>query len=109
ECLRSHLRVQATSVHVLRAPKNQLARLAGEYSMDETMQKSYCVLSFLEAHRQAREVSSRVSENVLEGLFTIGHNYKGFFHNDSVEASYLAMMLRVQARITAAAMTRSRR
>ncbi|CAE7410594.1 NHX7 [Symbiodinium sp. CCMP2592] len=39
----------------LEAPKNQLARLAGEYSMDETMQKSYCVLSFLEAHRQARE------------------------------------------------------
>ena len=49
------------------------------------------------------EVSSRESENVLEGLFTIGHNYKGgllvtlrhqmfatcsgFFHNDSVEAS----------------------
>ncbi|OLQ09590.1 Sodium/hydrogen exchanger 7 [Symbiodinium microadriaticum] len=89
ECLRSHLRVQATSVPVLRAPKNQLARLAGEYSMDETMQKSYCVLSFLEAHRQAREVSSRVSENVLEGLLTIGHNYKGFFHNDSVEVQDL--------------------
>ncbi|CAE7847768.1 NHX7, partial [Symbiodinium sp. KB8] len=73
----------------LEAPKNQLARLAGEYSMDETMQKSYCVLSFLEAHRQAREVSSRVSENVLEGLLTIGHNYKGFFHNDSVEVQDL--------------------
>lgn len=55
----------------LEAPKNQLARLAGEYSMDETMQKSYCVLSFLEAHRQAREDLPR------------------FFHNDSVEVQDL--------------------
>ncbi|CAE7360853.1 NHX7 [Symbiodinium natans] len=55
----------------LEAPKNQLARLAGEYSMGETMQKSYCVLSFLEAHRQAREELPR------------------FFHNDSLEVQDL--------------------
>ena len=31
------------AIHFLRAPKTSLSRLAGEYSMDETMQKSYCV------------------------------------------------------------------
>ncbi|CAE7328094.1 NHX7, partial [Symbiodinium pilosum] len=55
----------------LEAPKTSLSRLAGEYSMDETMQKSYCVLSFLEAHRNAREELPR------------------FFHNDSVEVQDL--------------------
>mmetsp|Transcript_56523 Transcript_56523/g.105992 ORF Transcript_56523/g.105992 Transcript_56523/m.105992 type:complete len:818 (-) Transcript_56523:92-2545(-) len=55
----------------LETPPNKVFQFAGEYSMDETMRKAYCVLSFLEAHRQAREELPR------------------FFHNDSIQVQDL--------------------
>ncbi|CAJ1330028.1 unnamed protein product [Effrenium voratum] len=39
----------------LEAGRGLLAKLTGEHAMGELLQKAYCVLSFLEAHRSARE------------------------------------------------------
>lgn len=45
-----------------------LSKLTGEHSMGDWMQKAYCVLSFMEAHRCARDELPR------------------FFHDDDAKA-----------------------